>query len=87
MKKPWRYDGECCASGGPADKTLGACGPSGFGLETSLGTTFTMIPPRLFKIMSHWSLKAEGCPLNGRLHAKERSWRGLQFGVCGDNIH
>ena len=54
MKKPWRYDGECCASGGPADKTLGACGPSGFGLETSLGTTFTMIHPRLFQIMSHF---------------------------------
>ena len=52
MKKPWRYHGECCASGGPAAKTLGACGPSGFGLGTSLGTTFTMIPPRLFQIMS-----------------------------------
>ena len=54
MKKPWRYHGECCASGGLVAKTLGACGPSGFGLGTSLGTPFTMIPPRLFKIMSHW---------------------------------
>ena len=52
MKKPWSYHGECCALGGPAVKTLGACGPSGFGLGTSLGTTFTMIPPRLFQIMS-----------------------------------
>ena len=62
MKKPWRYHGECCASGGPAAKTLGACGPSGFGLGTSLGTTFTMIPPRLFQIMSHYTagyLKAQ----------------------------
>ena len=56
MKKPWRYHGECCASGGPAAKTLGACGPSGFGLGTSLGTIFTMIPPGLFKIMSQYTL-------------------------------
>ena len=34
-------------------KTLGACSPSGFGLGNSLGTTFTMIPPQLFQIMSH----------------------------------
>ena len=62
MKKPWRYHGECCASGGPAAKTLGACGPSGFGLGTSLGTTFTMIPPRLFQIMSQdkWQSKPYG---------------------------
>ena len=32
----------------PAAKTIGACGPLGFGLGTSLGTPFTMIPPRLF---------------------------------------
>ena len=57
MKKPWRYHGECCASGGPAAKTLGACGPLGFGLRTSLGTTFTMIPHRLFQIMSHCILQ------------------------------
>ena len=41
-------------------------------------------------IPPYYSLKAKGCfqkSLNGRLHAKERSWRGLQFGVCGDNIH
>ena len=31
----------------PAAKTLGACGPSGFGLGTSLGTPFAMIPPGL----------------------------------------
>ena len=55
MKKPRRYHGEFCASGGPAAKTLGACGPSGFGLGTSLGTQFTMIPPRLFQIMSHYT--------------------------------
>ena len=53
MKKPWRYYGECCVSGGPAAKTPGACGPSGFGLGTFLGTTFTIISPRLFQIMSH----------------------------------
>ena len=56
MKKPWRYHGECCASGGPAANNLGTCGPSGFGLGTSLGTTFTMIPSRLFQIMSHYTL-------------------------------
>ena len=41
-------------------------------------------------ITQHWSLKAEGClekSLNWRLHAKEKSWRGLQFGVCSNNIH
>ena len=32
----------------PRPKTLGACGPSGFGLWISLGTPFTMMPPRLF---------------------------------------
>ena len=35
----------------PRPKTLGACGTLGFGLGTSLGTPFTMIPPRLFQIM------------------------------------
>ena len=39
--------------GSPAAKTLGACGPSSFGLETSLRTPFTTLPPRLFQIMSH----------------------------------
>ena len=32
------------------------CGPSCFGLGTSLGTTFTMIPPRLFHTLSHYTL-------------------------------
>ena len=64
MKKPWRYHGECCALGGPAAITLGACGLLGFGLRTSLGTTFTMIPPRLFQIVSH-------CILQGLLHRVE----------------
>ena len=36
---------------GVSAKTLGACGPSVFGLGTSQGTPFTMIPPRLFHIM------------------------------------
>ena len=40
----------------PAAKTPRACGPSGFGLGTSLGTTFTMMPPRLFQIMSQYRL-------------------------------
>ena len=35
---------------------LGACGSSGFGLGTFQGTTFTMIPPRLFQKMSHYVL-------------------------------
>ena len=61
MKKPWRYHGECCASGGPAAKTLGACGPSGFGLGTSLGTTFTMVPPQLFQIMSQYAVCSVQC--------------------------
>ena len=42
-------------------KTLGACGPSSFGLGTSLGTTFTMIPPRLFQIMSHCAVCSVRC--------------------------
>ena len=37
----------------PRPKPSGPGAPSGFGLGTSLGTTFTMIPPRLFQIMSH----------------------------------
>ena len=45
-----------------AAKTLGACGFSSFTLGTSLGTPFTMIPPRLFQIMSHYS------PLRCALH-------------------
>ena len=42
------------------------------------------------KSLSSFRVKAKGFfqkSLNGRLHAKERSWGGLQFGVCGDNIH
>ena len=60
MEKPWVYHGKCCASGGPAAKTLRVCGPSGLGLGTSLGTTFTMIPPRLFQIMSHYTGLGQG---------------------------
>ena len=55
MKKPWRYLSECCASGGPAAKTLRACGPSGFGLGTSIGTPFTMVPPRHFQKMTQYT--------------------------------
>ena len=33
-------------------QNLWACGPFGFGLGTSLGTPFTMIPPRLFHTLS-----------------------------------
>ena len=51
----WRYHSECCGSGGPAAETLGACGPLGFGLGTSLGTPFTMIPPRFFQKMFHYT--------------------------------
>ena len=52
LKKPRRYNGEYCAQGGPKAKTRGAAGPEGFGRGTSRGKTFTMIPPRLFHIMS-----------------------------------
>ena len=48
MEKPLGYHGEWSASGGPTAKNLGACGHLGFGLRTSLGTPFTMIPPLLF---------------------------------------
>ena len=36
----------------PAAKTLGACGPSGFGLGTFLGRLFTTLPPQVFQIIS-----------------------------------
>ena len=38
----------------PRSKILGACGPSGFGLGTSLRTPFTTLPPRLFQTMSQF---------------------------------
>ena len=44
----------------PVAKTLWACGPSGFGLGTSLGTPFPMIPPRLFHRLSHFARSIEG---------------------------
>ena len=56
--------------------------------STNLPWAQTLLPA--FGCPTHWSLKAEGClkkSLKGRLHVKDRSWRGLQFGVCGDNIH
>ena len=40
----------------PGLKPLEPAAPLSFGLGTSLGTPFTMIPPRLFQIMSHCSL-------------------------------
>ena len=48
------YHGEWSPSESPAAKTLGVCGPSGFGLGSSLGTQFTNLPPRLYQIMSHY---------------------------------
>ena len=36
----------------PKAKTRGPAGPEGFGRGTSLGTTFTMVPPRFFHKMS-----------------------------------
>ena len=77
MKKPGRYHGECCASGGAAAKTLAACGPSGFGLGTSLGTTFTMIPPRLFQIMFHRHIYPK--VYVNMFRVKERENMGLIF--------
>ena len=35
----------------PRPKPLGACDPTGFGLGTSKGDTFNIIPPRLLHIM------------------------------------
>ena len=46
----WGCYGEWSILGGLTAKILGACGPLGFGLGTSLGTPFTMITPRLFQI-------------------------------------
>ena len=45
------YHGEWSPLGSPKAKTRGAAGPDGFGRETYRGTTFTMIPPRLFHKM------------------------------------
>ena len=53
MEKPWVYHSKWSPSGSPSTKTLGACGPSGFGLGTSLWAPFTMIHPWLFHILSH----------------------------------
>ena len=50
------YHGEWSALGGPKAKTRGAAGPNGFGRGTSGGSPFTMIPPRLFHIMSFFQL-------------------------------
>ena len=72
MEKPWGYHGEWSALEGSMAKTLGACGPSGFGLGTSLGCTpFTMIPPRLFQIMY------QSVPENTELARAEKFELGL----------
>ena len=39
----------------PWPKTLGACGPSGFGLGTSLGILFTTLHSRLFHTLSQYT--------------------------------
>ena len=39
-------------NGVPRPKTIGACGPSGSDLGTSLGTPFTTIHPLLFHTLS-----------------------------------
>ena len=56
MEKPRGYHGEWSALRGPMAKTRGAAGPEGFGRGTSRGTPFTMIPPRLFHIISFFQL-------------------------------
>ena len=69
-------------------------------VQEFLGLCFffqTISPPCLGPLKMKSSLytpsrqfSAKGCfqkSLNGRLHAKEWFLRGLQIGVCGDNIH
>ena len=45
-------------------KTVGACGPFGFCLGTSLGTPITMIPPRFFHTLYHCPLSILRYPLS-----------------------
>ena len=52
MKMCGKGHGEWSPLGSPAAKILGVCGPSVFGLGTSHGTPFTIIPPRLFHTLS-----------------------------------
>ena len=69
--------------GSPAAKTLGTCGPYGFGLGTSLGTPFTTLPPWLFQIMSHYTGHCTGhCTLYWTLEFTVLLKRPLQSNVC-----
>ena len=56
VEKPWLYHGEWNPLESPLVKTLWACGPSGFGLGTSLGTPFTIEHPRLFHTLSQYRI-------------------------------
>ena len=58
--------------GSPAAKTLEACGPSAFGLGTSLGTLFTTLPSQLFQIMSHCA----ACVVQSIVHSQSLPGRG-----------
>ena len=57
---------ECImVNGVPRPKTLGACGPSGFGIGTFLVTPFTTIHPRLFHTLSqslHFPVLSQNSP-------------------------
>ena len=49
----------------PRPTTLGACGPSRFGLGTSLGTPITTLPLRLFHTFSHYFVWSVQCAVFG----------------------
>ena len=60
-------------------KTLRTCGPSGLGMGTSLGTPFTMTPPRLFHTLSQCVQVLERTRGQlGELAVEEGEMRGRQ---------
>ena len=93
MEKPWGYHGEWSALGSPKAKNRGAAGPKGFGRGTFRCTPFTMIPPRLFHIMSlfrlpglvkrvffHWR-QTQPVPREQSLHWAPFIWKDSGFGL------
>ena len=72
-----------CLGRSRSQKTWGLR-PHGFGLGTSLGTTITMIPPRLFQIMSQYvTLPPPGFPLVENIPT-ECSTFAKSVESCGD---
>ena len=61
----------------PRPKTLGACGPSSFGLGTSLGTPFTIIAFRL--TADKLSLTSISIGINISVNLDAMSW---PFSCC-----